>query len=74
MTNVSRQSVREYLVEVAESEPTYLRAREIARDLDSSPKAVAQYLSQLQPELTDVSLEQWGRSKSTTWRLEVSES
>lgn len=74
MSNISRQTVRRYLVETADSEPTYLRAREIASDLDGSPKAVAQYLSQLQDELVDVSLEQWGRSKSTTWRLERSES
>lgn len=74
MSNISRQTVHAYLVETASSEPTYLRAREIANDLDASPKAVAQYLSQLQDDLVDVSLEQWGRSKSTTWRLEVSES
>ena len=74
MSNISRQTVRRYLVETADAEPTYLRAREIASDLDGSPKAVAQYLSQLQDELVDVSLEKWGRSKSTTWRLEVSES
>ncbi|SEP31939.1 hypothetical protein SAMN04487948_14811 [Halogranum amylolyticum] len=74
MSNVSRQTVRAYLVERAGTEPTYLRAREIAGDLDGSPKAVAQYLSQLQDELVDVSLEQWSRSKSTTWRVETSES
>ncbi|QFU84394.1 hypothetical protein GCU68_17760 (plasmid) [Natronorubrum aibiense] len=48
MSNISRQTVHAYLVEMASSEPTYLRAREIANDLDASPKAVAQYLSQLQ--------------------------
>ncbi|WP_419181074.1 DUF7123 family protein [Haloarcula halobia] len=74
MSNISRQTVQRYLVETASSEPIYLRAREIASDLDGSPKAVAQYLSQLQDGLTIVSLEQWGRSKSTTWRLEVNES
>ncbi|WP_372911742.1 hypothetical protein [Salinigranum sp.] len=74
MSNISRETVHAYLVETASPEPTYLRAREIATELDASPKAVAQYLSQLQDELVDVSLEQWGRSKSTTWRLEVSES
>jgi predicted transcriptional regulator len=74
MSNISRKTVRRYLVETASTEPTYLRAREIASDLDGSPKAVAQYLSQLQDELADVSLEKWARSKSTTWRLEVSES
>ena len=74
MSNISRQTVRRYLVETASSEPTYLRAREIVTDLDGSPKTVAQYLSQLQDDLSTVSLEQWGRSKSTTWRLEVNES
>ena len=74
MSSISRRMVHAYLVENADTEPTYLRARDIASDLDGSPKAVAQYLSQLQDDLTDVSLEQWGRSKSTTWRVEVSES
>lgn len=74
MSNVTRQTVRAYLVERADTEPTYLRARDIASELDGSPKAVAQYLSQLQDELSDISLEQWGRSKSTTWRIELLES
>jgi predicted ArsR family transcriptional regulator len=59
---------------MADSEPTYLRARDIAEELDGSPKAVGQHLQQLQDDLVDLSLEQWGRSKSTTWRIEVSES
>lgn len=74
MSNVSCRTVRAYLVNRADTEPTDLRAREIVSDLDGSPKAVAQYLSQPQDDLTDVSLEQWGRSKSTTFRVEVSES
>ncbi|RDZ55910.1 hypothetical protein C5B91_19585 [Haloferax sp. Atlit-10N] len=74
MSDISCHTVRRYLVDTATSEPTYLRAHEIASDLDGSPKAVAQYLSQLQDELADVSLEKWARSKSTTWRLEVSDS
>jgi hypothetical protein len=74
MSNISRRAVHAYLVETADTEPTYLRARDIGSDLNGSPKAVAQYLSQLQDDLADVSLEQWGRSKSTTWRVEVDES
>ncbi|WP_433633565.1 DUF7123 family protein [Halomicrococcus sp. NG-SE-24] len=69
MSDITRQAVREYIVTTADAEPTYLRAREIASELDSSPKAVAQYLRQLQDELGEVSIEQWGRSKSTTWRI-----
>jgi predicted transcriptional regulator len=74
MSTLSRQTVRAYLVGTADTEPTYLRARDIADDLDASPKAVAQYLSQLQDDLADMLLEQWGRSKSITWRVEVNES
>lgn len=74
VSGLSRRTVRAYLIGTADTEPTYLRARDIADDLDASLKAVAQYLSQLQNDLADVSLEQWGRSKSTTWRLEVNES
>lgn len=73
MSNITRQMVRAYLLKRADTEPTYLRAREIASDLGGSPKTVAQYLSQLQDDFTDVSLDQWARSKSTTWRLEVSD-
>lgn len=57
MSNISRETVRSYLAETADAEPTYLRAREIASDLGESPKAVAQYLSQLQDALSEVSLE-----------------
>ncbi|MCD2203741.1 DUF7123 family protein [Halobacterium sp. KA-6] len=74
MSAISRRTVHAYIVEKADTEPTYLRARDIASDLDGSPKAVAQYLSQLQDDLSAMSLEQWGRSKSTTWRVEVNES
>ena len=51
----------------ANSEPTYLKAREIADDIGEMPKAVAQHLHRLQTELTGITLEQWGRSKSITW-------
>jgi hypothetical protein len=74
MSTVTRRTVHAYLVDRAENGPAYLRARDIAHDLGGSPKAVGQYLSQLQNELSEISLEKWGRSKSTTWRIEAVES
>lgn len=70
MTDITSDSVRMYLERRADEEPTYLKAHEIATDLGTSPKTVAQYLRQLQGELNGISLTQWGRSKSITWLLQ----
>ena len=70
MTNTTSKTVRMYLERHANKEPTYLKAHEIARDLETPPKAVAQYLRQLQDELNGITLTQWGRSKSITWKLQ----
>lgn len=69
MTHVTSDSIRTYLEQRATEEPTYLKAHDIAADLETSPKAVAQYLHRLQDELTGITLTQWGRSKSITWQL-----
>ena len=73
MTHITRRDVHSYLVTIADSEPTYLRARDIASELGGSAKTVGQYLRQLQDDSVELSVEQWGRSKSTTWRIEVSD-
>ena len=70
MTNATSDSVRMYLERHADEEPKYFKAREIARDLEAPPKAVAQYLRQLQDELNGIALTKWGRSKSITWRIQ----
>lgn len=69
MTHVTSDSIRTYLEQRATEEPTYLKAHDIAADLETSPNAVAQYLHRLQDELTDITLTQWSRSKSITWQL-----
>ena len=74
MTTVTKEAVHGYLVDTAEEGPKYLRARDIAEELGGTPKAVGQYLGQLQEDLTGVTLKKWGRSKSTTWRVEVADS
>lgn len=73
MSAISREDVHRYLVSTTGAEPRYVRAREIAADLDASPRAVGQYLLQLQDSGPGLSLEQWARAKSTTWRVEVTD-
>ena len=70
MTNLTRQAIRTYLKQQADSEPTYLKAHEIAADVGETPKTVGQHLHQLQNELTGITLKQWGRSKSITWLVQ----
>lgn len=73
MTELMRKTVRTYLEQRADSEPTYLKAHEIADEVGGTPKSVAQHLRRLQDELTEISLEQWGRSKSVTWLVRRTE-
>ncbi|EMA45999.1 hypothetical protein C449_04822 [Halococcus saccharolyticus DSM 5350] len=70
MTNLTRQVVRAYLEQQADSEPTYFKAHEIADDIGETPQAVAQHLQRLQTELTGMTLEQWGHSKNITWLVQ----
>jgi predicted transcriptional regulator len=72
MTTLTRQTVRTYLERTVTNETRYFKAHEIATELNASPKAVAQYLRQLQDSVEDVTIEQWGRSKSTTWKVTAS--
>ena len=70
MTPITSDSVRTYLEQRGTDEPIYLKAHDITSDLETSLKAVAQYLHRLQDKLTDITLTQWGRSKSVTWHVQ----
>jgi vacuolar-type H+-ATPase subunit C/Vma6 len=70
MTHITSNSVRTYLEQCATDEPAYLKAHDIASNLETSPKAIAQYLHRLEDELTDITLTQWGRSKNVTWQVQ----
>ena len=67
MSHIPRQNVRSYPAALADNDPTYLRSHGTADGLDGSPKAVGQHLRQSKDDLTDRSIERWGRSKSTVW-------
>lgn len=48
----------------------YFRAKHIAEALGLSAKQVGVRLSRLAEKAEDVDIEKWGRSRSTTWRVE----
>ncbi|MFB6134863.1 MAG: hypothetical protein ABEJ55_07735 [Halanaeroarchaeum sp.] len=48
----------------------YFRAKNIAETLGLSAKQVGVRLSGLAEKTDDVDIEKWGRSRSTTWRVE----
>ncbi|MFB6082036.1 MAG: hypothetical protein ABEJ67_04360 [Halanaeroarchaeum sp.] len=48
----------------------YFRAKNIAEALGLSAKQVGVRLANLAEKSEDVDIEKWGRSRSTTWRVE----
>lgn len=49
--------------------PLYVKSREVAAATDLTAKQVGVFLSQLQEEAPELSIEQWGYSNATTWRV-----
>lgn len=70
MTLNTSDSVHTYLHQRATGEPTYLKAHDIASDLETSPITIAQYLHRLQDDLTDITLTQRNRSETVTWYVQ----
>jgi len=64
------QHILSYLRESVGRGQEYFRARNIAESLGLSSKQVGVRLSNLAESAEDVSIEKWGRSRSTTWRVE----
>ena len=59
-----------YLRESVSGGERYFRAKNIAEALGLSAKQVGVRLSGLSEKSDDVDIEKWGRSRSTTWRVE----
>jgi len=59
-----------YLRESVERGEQYFRAKNIASSIGLSAKQVGSRLPKLSEEADDVDIEKWGRSRSTTWRVE----
>ncbi|GGN19487.1 DUF7123 family protein [Halarchaeum nitratireducens] len=59
-----------YLNESVAAGERYFRAKTIAGNLGLTAKQVGARLPRLAEKSEDVDIEKWGRSKSTTWRVE----
>lgn len=72
MTEYTEEERRilDYLTESAEAGDRYFRAKKIASHLGLTAKQVGSRLPRLAEKSDDVDIEKWGRSKSTTWRVE----
>lgn len=68
----AEQRILSYLSEKATRGQEYFRARNIAEALELSSKQVGVRLADLAEKAEDLSIEKWGRSRSTTWRVEQS--
>jgi len=68
-TDEEREIV-DYLRESVEAGERYFRARKIADAIGLTAKQVGVRLPRLAEKSEDVEIEKWGRSKSTTWKVE----
>ncbi|MFB6219425.1 MAG: hypothetical protein ABEH77_09690 [Halobacteriaceae archaeon] len=59
-----------YLRESAERGERYFRSKNIAAAIGLSAKQVGVRLPRLAERTDDIDIEKWGRSRSTTWRVE----
>lgn len=64
------QRILAYLRDSVSGGDRYFRAKNIAEALGLSAKEVGVRLSGLADKSDDVDIEKWGRSRSTTWRVE----
>ena len=74
MTDYSdeEQRILSYLRESAARGEQYFRAKNIAEAIGLSSKQVGSRLPNLAEKSEDVTIEKWGRARSTTWRVTVS--
>lgn len=64
------RKIVDYLRESAEAGERYFRSKTIADAIGLTAKQVGVRLPRLAEKSEDVDIEKWGRSKSTTWRVE----
>jgi DNA-binding Lrp family transcriptional regulator len=72
MTEISSEERRilSHLRSKASQGEQYVRARQIADSIGLSSKQVGARLASLGEKAEDLTIEKWGRSRSTTWRVE----
>lgn len=68
--NADEQRILDHLRSSVERGQRYFRAKNIAAQLELSAKQVGTRLPRLAEKSEDVEIEKWGRSRSTTWRVE----
>lgn len=70
--NDKQKSIIEYLLTLAEKNDgeTYVRSRNIAEELGFSSREVGANLNLARKKVQCISVEKWGRSNSTTWKIE----
>lgn len=72
--NETLQRTIQYLeTKVSENGVTYVQAKNIGGDIGEKAKSVGKALATLRenpPESTSITVDKWGRSKATTWRVD----
>lgn len=62
------QTLLSYLDSEIDGE-TYLKSRFVAREIDLSAKEIGAMMARLQDESVGLTIEKWGYTNGTTWRI-----
>lgn len=65
-----REVLEAYLREALTEGPRYFKSRKVAAETGLSSKEIGALFFQLQNADTDLCIDKWGYSSSTTWRVE----
>jgi hypothetical protein len=68
--NDKQSRILQYLREKAETK-TYFKSRLIGNELDMTAKEVGTNMTAIQNGAHEVTVEKWGYSSSTTWKVSV---
>jgi len=63
-------TIEQYLIDEVNGGVEYCRSKEIATALDLKTRQVAALIQDVNEMSTEITIEEWAYSKSTTWRIE----
>lgn len=69
-TTQKRRHVEQYLLELSDDGPVFVKSKFVADDLPLSSREVGTAIGRLQSDSDRLDVEKWSYTNATTWRVE----
>lgn len=69
MCQQTKTQITDYLLQSVRNGNIYFKSKSIAKELNLSAKQVGQYIRMIQEDNTQLSVEKYANTKSTTWMI-----